>query len=64
MNSKARKLLAMLAAAGLIALSGCATDDAVKKDAKDAEPGVKKAAKDAKSAGADAADAVDDNDSK
>lgn len=64
MNLKARRLLAMLAAAGLIAVSGCSTDDAVEKDAKKAEPDVKKAAKDAEETGADAVDAVDDNDSK
>jgi hypothetical protein len=61
---KARRLLAVLAAAALIAVTGCATDDAAKKDAKDAQPTVEKAAKDAKKAGADAADAIDDNDSK
>jgi hypothetical protein len=59
-----RKMLSLLAASALIAVPGCATDDAVKKDAKNAEPGVKKAGKDAEKAGADAADAVDDNDSK
>ena len=60
----ARKMLSLLAASALVAAPGCATDDAVKKDAKNAEPGVKKAGEDAKNAGADAADAVDDNDSK
>jgi hypothetical protein len=59
-----RKMLSLLAASALIAIPGCATDDAVKKDAKNAEPEVKQAGKDAKKAGADAADAVDDNDSK
>ena len=64
MNWKARRLLAVLAAAGLVAISGCATDDAVEKDAKKAEPDVKKAADDAKDAGTDAVDEIDDNDSK
>lgn len=64
MNGITRKPLAMLVAAALIALPGCATDDAVKKDAKNAEPGVKKAAKDVKKTGSKAVDAVDDNDSK
>ena len=60
----ARKMLSLLAAAALIAVPGCATDDAVKKDAKNAQPKVEKAGKDAEKAGADAADAIDDNDSK
>jgi hypothetical protein len=60
----ARKILSLMAVAGLIAVSGCATDDAAKKDAKNAQPKVEKAGKDAKKAGADAADAIDDNDSK
>jgi hypothetical protein len=57
-------MLSLLAASALIAVPGCSTDDAVKKDAKNAQPEVEKAGKDAKKAGADAADAVDDNDSK
>ena len=59
-----RKMLSLLAASALIAVPGCATDNAVKKDAKDAQPGVEKAGRDAKNAGEDAVDAVDDNDSK
>jgi hypothetical protein len=60
----ARKILSLAAATTVFAVSGCATDDAVKKDATNAQPKVEKAGKDAKKAGADAADAVDDNDSK
>jgi len=59
-----RKTLSLFAAAALIAVPGCSTDDAVKKDAKHAEPTVKKAAKDAKKTGGQAVDSVDDNDSK
>jgi len=58
------KLLAILAAAAFVALPGCASDDAARKDAKKAEPTVEKAAKDAEEAGADAADKIDDDDSK
>jgi hypothetical protein len=60
----ARKTLSLVTAAALIAIPGCATDDAVKKDAKNAEPQAEKAAKDAKKTGGEAVDAVDDNDSK
>lgn len=59
-----RKMLSLLAASALIAIPGCATDNAVEKDAKNAQPEVEKAGKDAKKAGEDAADAVDDNDSR
>jgi hypothetical protein len=59
-----RKMLSLVAAAAMIAVGGCATDDAVKKDAKDAQPKVEKAGKDAKDAGSTAVDAIDDNDSK
>ena len=57
-------MLSLFAAAAVIAIPGCSTDNAVQKDAKHAEPTVKKAAKDAKKAGGQAVDAVDDNDSK
>jgi hypothetical protein len=60
----ARKMLSLVSVLALLAIPGCATDDAVKKDAKNAQPKVEKAGKDAEKAGADAADAVDDNDSK
>ena len=60
----ARKILSLFAAAAMIAVSGCATDDAVKKDADKAQPKVEKAADDAGNAAEDAADKVDDNDSK
>jgi hypothetical protein len=60
----ARKILSLFAVAAMIAVSGCATDDAVEKDAKKAEPKVEKAADDADKAAEDAADEVDDNDSK
>lgn len=59
-----RKMLSLLAAGALIAIPGCSTDDAVKKDAKHAEPKVEKAGKDAGKTASDAVDAVDDNDSK
>ena len=59
-----RKMLSLAAVAALFAVPGCATDDAVKKDAKNAEPKAEKAAKDAEKTGSDAVDAVDDNDSK
>jgi hypothetical protein len=58
------KMLATIAAGTLLAVPGCATDNAVKKDAKHAEPKVEKAGKEAKKAGGQAVDAVDDNDSK
>jgi hypothetical protein len=59
-----RKMLSLAAAAALFAVPGCATDNAVKKDAKNAQPKVEKAAKDADKAAGNAVDAVDDNDSK
>jgi hypothetical protein len=59
-----RKMLSLLAASALIAVPGCSTDDAVKKDAEKAAPTVEKAADDAGNAAEDAADEVDDNDSK
>jgi hypothetical protein len=59
-----RKMLSLLAASALMAIPGCATDDAAKKDAKEAQPTVEKAAKDAEKTGSEAVDAVDDNDSK
>jgi hypothetical protein len=59
-----RKLLSVVAAGALIAIPGCATDDAAKKDANKAEPTVENASKDAENAGEDAVDTVDDNDSK
>jgi outer membrane biogenesis lipoprotein LolB len=59
-----RKMLSLLAATALLALPGCATDDAAEKDAKEAQPTVEKAAQDAEKAPEDAADEVDDNDSK
>ena len=59
-----RKILSLLATTALLALPGCATDDAVEKDARDAQPEVEQAGKDAGNAAEDAADAVDDNDSK
>lgn len=61
---KTRKLLSLLAASALIALSGCATDDAAERDAREAQPEIEQAGKDAEKAAEDAADAVDDNDSK
>ena len=57
-------MLSLLAASALIAVPGCSTDDAVKKDAENAAPTVEKAADDAGNAAEDAADKVDDNDSK
>jgi hypothetical protein len=57
-------MLSLMAAAALIAIPGCSTDDAVKKDAKNAQPKVEKAGKDAEKTGSQAVDAVDDNDSK
>jgi hypothetical protein len=57
-------MLSLTAAAALIAIPGCSTDDAVKKDAKNAQPKVEKAGKDAEKTGSQAVDAVDDNDSK
>jgi hypothetical protein len=65
-------LTALLLALSGAAATGCATDDAVKKDANNAAKDADKAAgntdeqagKDLKKAGKDAADAVDDNDSK
>ena len=60
----ARKILSLLVVAAMIAVSGCATDDAAKKDAEKAQPTVEKAADDAGNAAEDAADEVDDNDSK
>jgi hypothetical protein len=60
----ARKILSLLAAAVMLAASGCATDNAVKKDAKNAQPKVEKAGKDAAKTGSKVVDAVDDNDSK
>jgi hypothetical protein len=59
-----RKMLSLVAAAALIAVPGCATDDAVEKDASNAQPKAQKAAKDAEKTGSEAVDAVDDNDSK
>lgn len=70
-----RRLTALLAAAllGLSALAaGCASDDAVEKDAKNAAREADKAAgnndekvaKESKDAGEDAVDAVDDDDGK
>jgi hypothetical protein len=59
-----RKMLSLLAAGALIAIPGCSTDDAVKKDAKRAEPKAEKAANDAEKTGSEAVDALDDNDSK
>jgi outer membrane protein assembly factor BamE (lipoprotein component of BamABCDE complex) len=59
-----RKMLSMVAAAALIALPGCSTDDAVKKDAEKAQPKVEQAGEDAGNAAEDAADKIDDNDSK
>jgi hypothetical protein len=59
-----RKLLSLVAASALMTIPGCATDDAVKKDAKNAQPKAEKAAKDAEKTGSEAVDAVDDNDSK
>jgi hypothetical protein len=59
-----RKMLSLFAATALIAVPGCATDDAVKKDAKKAEPKAEKAANDAEKTGSEAVDAVDDDDSK
>jgi hypothetical protein len=47
----------------LVAFGGCATDNAVEKDANHAAPKVKKAAKDAGKE-ANKTVAVDDNDSK
>jgi hypothetical protein len=64
MTRNARKLLSIAAASALVAFPGCATDDAVKKDAKKAEPKAEKAAADAEQAGSKAVDAIDDNDSK
>ena len=61
---KTPKMLNLLAAAALISVPGCSTDDGVKKDAKNAQPEVEKAGKDVGSAAKDAADKVDDNDSK
>jgi hypothetical protein len=61
---QARKMLGLLATASLIAIPGCATDDAVEKDAKNAQPKVEKAGKEAEKTGSEAVDAVDDNDSK
>jgi hypothetical protein len=61
---KTRKFLSLLAATMLIALAGCATDDAVEEDARNAQPEIEQAGKDAGNAAEDAADAVDDNDSK
>jgi hypothetical protein len=75
-NDLPRRLAALLAAT-LLALSGataagCSTDDAAKKDAKNAAEDAdkaagnkdEKAASDAEDAGRDAADEIDDNDSK
>lgn len=59
-----RKLLSLLGAAALLTFSGCATDDAVQKDAKNAQPTVEKGADQAGKAADTAVDAVDDNDSK
>ena len=71
-----RRATAVLAAVLLglsgAAATGCSTDDAAEKDAKEAVDDADKAAgnkdeeaaKDAEKAGEDAADAVDDNDSK
>jgi hypothetical protein len=59
-----RKMLSLTAAAAVIATPGCSTDDAAKKDAKNAQPEVEKAGKDVGNAAEDAADKVDDNDSK
>lgn len=59
-----RKMLSLLAAAALIALPGCSTDDAVEKDAKNAQPEIEQAGKDAGNAAEKAVDAVDDDDSK
>jgi protein involved in temperature-dependent protein secretion len=59
-----RKMLSLFAVAALMAVTGCATDNAVEKDAKHAQPKVEKAGKDAGKAAGDAVDAVDDNDSK
>jgi hypothetical protein len=57
-------MLTVLAAAALFAVPGCSTDDAVKKDAKNAQPQVEKAGKDVGKAAENSADKVDDNDSK
>lgn len=57
-------MLSLLAAGALIAIPGCSTDDAVERDAKNAQPEVEQAAEDAGKAAEDTADAVDDNDSK
>lgn len=57
-------MLSLLAASALFVVPGCSTDEAVKKDAKEAQPTVKKAAKDAEKTGSEAVDAVDDDDSK
>jgi hypothetical protein len=77
-----RRLVALLTALALGtsgALAGCATDDAVEKDAKNAKQDADKAAgnndeqagkaaedagQEAKDAGEDAVDAVDDDDGK
>ena len=61
---KTRKILSLFAATALLALAGCATDDAAEEDARDAKPEVEQAGKDVGNAAEDAADAVDDNDSK
>ena len=76
-SARMGRRIASLLTAALLALSGavatgCSTDDAVKKDAKNAAKDAdkaagntdEKAANDVKNAGKDAADAVDDNDSK
>lgn len=44
--SRLRHALAAAAAAGLIAITGCSTDDAVKKDAKQAGKKAEKGVKD------------------
>ncbi|HEX8101092.1 MAG TPA: hypothetical protein VF533_00630 [Solirubrobacteraceae bacterium] len=59
--TRLRHALAAAAAAGLLALSGCATDDAVKKDGKKAGRTIdKKAGKADEKAGKAAGDAADD----